>query len=151
MDLQELEHDELSSDGETECGSNSADGEGEGDYEGEGDGEGKGDGVGEGDGEGEGTVVDDFEEETTGMWEPDFQCDAEFEAAIVDQERGEEDAAKTTDNQNSIENDSVSIIHIEWSITHMHCPACCSWTASIQNDLECLRCWHHRDRINSHN
>ena len=141
LDLQELEHDELSSDGETECRSNSADGEGKGDYEGKGDGEGKGNG------EGKGAIVDDFEEESTGMREPDVQRDAEFEA--VDQERGEEDAAKTADNQNSIENDS--IIHIEWSITHTDCPACCSWAISIRNDLEHLQCWHHRDRINGHN
>ena len=129
--MQELERDQLLSDGETECGSNSADGEGKGDGEGEGDSEGEGDGEGEGNGakgegdcEGDDAVADDFEEETAGMQEPDVQHDAEFEAVIVDQERGEEDVAKTGDNQNSVENDSVSIIQIEWSITHTDCPAC---------------------------
>ena len=60
------------------------------------------------------------------MRELDVQCDAEFKAVVVDQERGEEDAAKTPDNQNSVESDSVSIIHIEWSITHTDFPAGCS-------------------------
>ena len=49
MDLQELERNQLLSDGETERGSDSANGEGKGD------------------GEGKGAVVDDFEEETAGM------------------------------------------------------------------------------------
>ena len=64
MDLQELQHDELSSDGETECRSDSADDKGDS------------------------TVVDDFDEETSGMREPDVQHDAEFEAVVVDQEGG---------------------------------------------------------------
>ena len=60
--------------------------------------------------------MDDFSGESSGVWELEVQDDAEFEAAVIDQKREEEDNVRTADNPDSIENDSVRMVQIELNI-----------------------------------